>query len=160
MRPIRLAAVMAVFAFPAYAENVYDFAAHSGQHRTFAATLQATGIDRALGNRGPYTIFAPTDAAFSRLSDLGDLMRPDHREELVELLTCHMAPTQALAATLQPGQTRVVRTVGGCTLTMQRVGDEVMLRSAGGQSQRIAAADLQQSNGVVHVIDMLILPES
>ncbi|WP_136682819.1 fasciclin domain-containing protein [Falsirhodobacter xinxiangensis] len=156
MRPFRLAAAMILFAFPAVAENVYDFAAHSAQHRTFAATMHATGIDRALGNRGPYTIFAPTDAAFSRLSGLGQL----DREELVELLTCHMAPTQALAATLQPGQSRIVRTVGGCTLTMQRVGDEVLLRSSGGQSQRIAAADLRQSNGVVHVIDMLILPES
>ncbi len=158
MRNLSLvAAAFFAAASPALADNVYQFAAHSGQHRTFAATMQATGIDRALSNPGPYTIFAPTDSAFAS-HDLATLMRPDHREELVELLTCHMAPTEAVTAALATGQAQVIRTVGGCTLTLQRNANGLALRDQNGRIHKITAADLRQSNGVVHVVDSVIAP--
>lgn len=162
MRPLALAFAICVTAFPALANNVYEFAASSPQHRTFAATMQATGIDRALGNKGPYTIFAPTDSAFQALPSgaLSTLMRPDHREELVELLTCHMVPNEVLTAALASNQVMTIRTVGGCTLTLHRDGAALVVSDSGGHDHRIAAADLRQSNGVVHVVDSLIIPGS
>ncbi|QUS35426.1 fasciclin domain-containing protein [Falsirhodobacter algicola] len=151
MRVITFCAAM-LLAMPAAAANVYDFAATTPQLSIFAQKMRQTGIDRALANPGPYTIFAPTDAAAAKLSPSLD------RETLVQILTCHMAPTEVVSRALASGQSAVIRTVGGCRLTLTRTPSGLTLKDDAGRSHRIEAADLDQANGVVHIVDSLILP--
>ncbi|MCJ8139601.1 fasciclin domain-containing protein [Falsirhodobacter halotolerans] len=158
MRAVILSLVLAVLPFGAHAGNVFQFAEGTGQLSRFAAAMQQTGIDRALANPGPYTIFAPTNSAFSAMPNVA--MGAQGREKLVEILTCHMAPTQVVSSVLATGRPAVIRTVGGCRLTLYKNGSQLMVRDSAGRDHRIKAADLRQSNGVVHVIDTLILPST
>ncbi|WP_435171469.1 fasciclin domain-containing protein [Falsirhodobacter sp. 1013] len=151
MRWILLAATC-LMPLPSLAANVYDFAAETPGFTRFAALMRQTGIDRALSNPGPYTIFAPQDSAFAKLPAGLD------RERLVQILTCHMAPTRALTDVLATGRPAVVRTVGGCRISMYRTQDGIMLRDDAGREHRLTAADIPRSNGVIHTVDSLILP--
>jgi len=145
-------ALSCICATPAAAANVYDFAAQTPGFTRFASLMQQTGIDRALSNPGPYTIFAPDDAALNKLPSGLD------REKLVQILTCHMAPTKVLTNVLTTGARTTVRTVGGCNLTMYRTADGVMIMDDAGQRHHLLATDIMRSNGVVHRVDSLILP--
>ena len=145
-------ALACIAATPAAASNVYDFAAETPGFTRFASVMRTTGIDKALSNPGPYTIFAPNDAAMAKLPAGLD------REKLVQILTCHMAPSRVVTNVLSTGAKASVRTVGGCRLSMQRTADGVMVTDDAGRRHHLLATDILQSNGVVHAVDSLILP--
>ncbi|WP_164876065.1 fasciclin domain-containing protein [Falsirhodobacter deserti] len=137
---------------PAMAANVYEFAEETPGYGRFASLMQQTGIDKALGNRGPYTIFAPDDAALTSLPQGLD------REKLVQILTCHMTPSRVLTSTLSPGTEAVVRPVGGCRLWVRRTADGIVVRDDAGRQHRLTRTDIMQSNGVVHAVGSVIYP--
>ena len=156
MRAIMFSLILAAVPLGASAGNVHQLAETSNSLSQFASLMRQTGIDRALSNPGPYTIFAPTNAALRALPD--QARGPQGREKLVEILTCHMAPTEVVTSVLASGRPASIRTVGGCRLTLYRSGTALMIRDSAGRDHRIEAADVPQSNGVVHVVDPLILP--
>ncbi|WP_045389678.1 fasciclin domain-containing protein [Falsirhodobacter sp. alg1] len=145
-------------ATPVAAANVYEFAAGTPQLSQFASAMRSTGIDKALANPGPYTIFAPTDAAFAKMPR--SALSSNGREELVQILTCHMAPTALVENVLATGKPVAIRTVGGCNLVLYRSGSQLVVRDDTGRDHRVEAANLSQSNGTVNIVDSLILPAS
>ncbi|MDF1728387.1 MAG: fasciclin domain-containing protein [Sulfitobacter sp.] len=132
---------------------------------TLVAAVQAAGLVDTLAGEGPFTVFAPTNAAFGMLSEesLNALMMEENKAQLAQILTCHVVAAEAFAADIgkmiaDDGGAHDVPTVGGCTLSAYMDGDKVMLRDENGREATVTIADVDQSNGVVHVIDRVLLP--
>ena len=132
---------------------------------TLVAAAQQAGLVDTLASDGPFTIFAPTDAAFGKLSQdsVNQLMMDENRQQLAQILTCHVVAAEAFAADIgkmiaNDGGAHPVATVGGCTLTAYMDGDKIMLRDENGREATVTIANGDQSNGVVHVIDRVLLP--
>ena len=131
----------------------------SADHKTLANAVQAAGLTETLSGAQPYTLFAPTDAAFQKLpGGSGALLAPDAKGRLVALLTGHVVPGMVTAADLGRAIDRgkgkaELATVGGSTLAFSRDGDSILVTDAGGGQARITRADQLQSNGVVHDVD-------
>jgi uncharacterized surface protein with fasciclin (FAS1) repeats len=169
MRKIILAAALAAaFVTPALAEGtVVDTAVGSKDHTTLVAAVQAAGLVDTLKGAGPFTVFAPVNAAFEALpaGTVDTLLKPESKDQLTKILTCHVVPTQALAADVAKmiadgsGEAKV-KTVGGCELTAKLDGEKVMIMDEAGGMATVTAADLKGSNGVVHVIDKVLMPKS
>jgi uncharacterized surface protein with fasciclin (FAS1) repeats len=133
--------------------------------RILAAQLRAAELDQLLGGDGPYTLFAPTDAAFTRLapSISSELLAPQNRSALVALLRYHVVPgvlsIQQLTALMRAGGGRAtLTTLGGQPLTVTMTGDVVTLTSATGNRSYVEAADVAQINGVIHVVNGVLIP--
>jgi uncharacterized surface protein with fasciclin (FAS1) repeats len=133
--------------------HTLDAAMGVGSFDTFHAALRATGLSATLDRDGPFTVLAPTDEAFAALPDgtVDRLMRPEHRDELAELLRAHMLEGELRAADVI-GERREVQTLAGTTLTI----DSVAALDIGGASA--LALDIPATNGVIHVIDRVIVP--
>lgn len=134
-------------------KNIVETAASSGQFNTLVAALKAAGLDETLAGPGPYTVFAPDDAAFAKLPDgtVETLLKPGNKARLTEILTYHVVPgkvTSADVANLQEA-----KTVNGKMLAVRTQGDAVMINDA-----RVTQADIMTSNGVIHVVDAVIIP--
>ena len=133
--------------------DIVDTAVAAGDFSTLAAALQAGGLVNTLKSDGPFTVFAPTDAAFAKLpaGTVEDLLKPENREQLVAILTYHVVPGRVEAADVV--KLSSADTVNGDALSIRVDGDTVFVNDA-----RVVSADIDASNGVIHVVDTVILP--
>jgi uncharacterized surface protein with fasciclin (FAS1) repeats len=151
-----------VFAQPA---NIVGVAAGSPAHKTLVTAVQAAGLVDTLSGPGPFTVFAPTDAAFGKLpaGTVETLVKPENKATLTSILTYHVVPGKLTArdvvAAIQAGGGKAeVTTVQGGKLTATLMGQTVMLTDAKGGMAHVTTADLDASNGVIHVIDTVVMP--
>lgn len=133
--------------------DVVDLAAHTGQFNTLIAAVQAAGLEGVLRGDGPFTILAPTDEAFAKLPEgtVEDLLKPENLEKLKGILTYHVIPGNVYAKDVVAMNSG--KTVNGQEVTFKVEGDKVYADTA-----KIVKADVKASNGVIHIIDNVILP--
>lgn len=136
------------------ASLVSDVVSSSADHKTLAAALASAGLVETLQGAGPFTLFAPTDSAFAKLDPavLADLLKPENKDKLVQILTYHVVPGNIAAADAK-GATVDLVTVNQATLKVDGTGDVVKVGEA-----TVTQADVAASNGVIHVIDTVLLP--
>lgn len=149
-----LAAIPLVFgAVSAKAADIVDTAVSAGQFNTLVAAVKAAGLVETLKSDGPFTVFAPTDAAFAKLPSgtVEDLLKPENKEQLVAILTYHVVSGKIMSGDIA-GKTTMVKTVQGSKLSVNAT-DGVMVDTA-----KVISADIETSNGVIHVIDTVVLP--
>jgi uncharacterized surface protein with fasciclin (FAS1) repeats len=138
----------------AQGRDIVDTAVAAGQFKTLAAALTAAGLVPTLKGAGPFTVFAPTDEAFAKLpkGTVEDLLKPENKAKLTAILTYHVVPGKVMAADV--AAMKSAKTVQGGVLTILTKGDAVMVDSA-----RVAKTDVTASNGVIHVIDTVLMPK-
>jgi uncharacterized surface protein with fasciclin (FAS1) repeats len=143
-------AALSVTASTALAADIVDTAASAGQFKTLVAALEKADLVDTLKGAGPYTVFAPTDEAFAKLPKgaLEGLLTD--KAKLTAVLTYHVVPGKVMAADVKPGR---VKTVQGESLTVATKDDAVMVNDA-----RVIKTDIAASNGVIHIIDSVVLP--
>ncbi|MCV2869742.1 fasciclin domain-containing protein [Defluviimonas sp. WL0002] len=155
LKPLYLAAALAAPA-PLWAESadIVDTAVAAGGFETLAAALGAAGLVDTLKGEGPFTVFAPTDDAFAALpaGTVEDLLKPENKDKLVAVLTYHVVPGKVMSTDLSDGM--MAATVNGAEVTISTEGGAKV------DGANITAADIEASNGVIHVIDAVILPPS
>ncbi|WP_416907237.1 MAG: fasciclin domain-containing protein [Polymorphobacter sp.] len=159
-----LAAVALIAAVPA-AATVVDGAAGSPAHTTLVAAVKAAGLVETLSGTGPFTVFAPTNAAFAKLpaGTVETLLKPENKATLTSILTYHVVPgkiaaADVLAAIKAGGGKAELTTVQGGKLTGSIVDGKVILTDAKGGTSTVTATDIMESNGVIHVIDTVVMP--
>lgn len=150
---LALAASTAI-AFPAFAaeKDIVDTAVDAGSFGTLVAAVQAAGLVDTLKGEGPFTVFAPTDEAFAALpaGTVEDLLKPENKDKLTAILTYHVVPGKVMSTDLTNGMKAA---------TVQ--GGEVTIMTEGGvkvDNANVTAADIEATNGVIHVIDAVIMP--
>ena len=140
---------------PAWAadKDIVDTAVGAGEFKTLAAALQAAGLVSTLKGKGPFTVFAPTDAAFAKLpaGTVENLLKPENKQQLVDILTYHVVPGKLTAADVV--RLDEAKTVNGKMIDVQAAGGAVKVNNVS-----VTATDIAASNGVIHVIDRVILP--
>lgn len=146
-------------------KNIVENAVNSRDHTTLVAAVKAAGLVDTLLGPGPFTVFAPTNAAFEKLpaGTVDTLVRPENRATLTSILTYHVVPGRLsaadIAARAQAGGGRAtLTTVNGGTITVMRSGSGYAITDAKGGRSMITQADVNQSNGVIHVIDTVLMP--
>ncbi len=147
------------------AKTIVENAVNSPEHTTLVAAVKAAGLVDTLSGPGPFTVFAPTNAAFAELpaGTVQTLLRPENKAMLQSVLTYHVIAGRVTAADLASmikaggGQARLV-TVQGGTLTARMQGNRIILVDAKGGISRVTQANVMQSNGVIHVTDAVSLP--
>lgn len=164
-----LAALVALFASVslfAQTNDVVDIAIGSADHTTLVTAVKAADLVTTLKGNGPFTVFAPTNAAFGKLpaGTVESLLKPENKAQLAKILTYHVVSgnldAAAVTAAINAGNGKaVVKTVSGGSLTASIEGGKVKLTDESGNSAFVTAADLKGSNGVVHVIDAVVLPK-
>ena len=139
-------------------KDIVDNAAGSADHTTLVAAVKAAGLVETLKSAGPFTVFAPTNAAFDKLpaGTVNSLVTPEMKPTLTKILTYHVVPGRLTAGNLTPGQ--VLTTVQGEQLIVMKNGNGVMIKDAKGGMARVTTADVISSNGVTHVIDTVLMP--
>ncbi|WP_369811184.1 fasciclin domain-containing protein [Hymenobacter mellowenesis] len=139
-------------------KDIVDNAAGSADHTTLVAAVKAAGLVETLKSTGPFTVFAPTNAAFEKLpaGTVNSLLTPEMKPKLTAVLTYHVVPGRYTAGNLTAGQ--VLTTVEGETLTVMKNGNGVMIKDAKGGMARVTIPDVISSNGVTHVIDTVLMP--
>ena len=147
-------------------KNIVENAVNSKDHTTLVAAVKAAGLVETLQGPGPFTVFAPVNAAFDALpaGTVETLLKPENKDQLTKILTCHVVGAKALAADIQKmvaddGGMHEVKTVGGCNWTAKADGDKVTLTDENGNVANVTIANVEQSNGVIHVIDKVLLPK-
>jgi uncharacterized surface protein with fasciclin (FAS1) repeats len=186
MSPIRTrllvaAALMATVAGTAYAghheypmvggaamyptKTIVENAVNSADHTTLVAAVKAAGLVDTLSSPGPFTVFAPTNAAFGKLpaGTVDTLVKPENKATLTTILTYHVVPGRMTAADLgaaiaKGGGKATLTTAQGGTLTAWMKGKEVWLTDAKGGMSQVTQSDVGQSNGVIHVVDTVLMP--
>ncbi|MGO7452017.1 fasciclin domain-containing protein [Rhizobium ruizarguesonis] len=146
-------------------KNIVENTLDSSAHTTLVAAVRAAGLAETLQGKGPFTIFAPTDAAFGKLPSgtIEGLLRPENKALLTKILTCHVVSgeefTKTIAEMIKADNGEYdLQTVGGCVLQAKLSDGQVTLTSSGGTVAHVTAADLKQSNGVIQVIDNVLIP--
>lgn len=148
--------------------NIVENAANSADHTTLVAAVTAAGLVDTLSGPGPFTVFAPTDAAFAMLPEaaVADLMKPENKDQLAQVLTCHVVAADAMSPAIgqmimDDGGSHVVDTVGGCklTATINPDNNALQLTDENGTVATVTIPDVDQSNGVIHVIDAVLMPQ-
>ena len=141
-------------ALAAGTKDIVDTAVAAGNFKTLAAALQAAGLVDTLKGPGPFTVFAPTDEAFAKLpaGTVEELLKPENKEKLVAILTYHVVPGRVMAKDVM--QLNSAKTVNGKSVTIADRNGAVMVDNA-----KVVQADIAASNGVIHVIDSVILPQ-
>ncbi len=147
-------------------KNIIENALNSKDHTTLVAAVKAAGLAETLQGAGPFTVFAPTNEAFAALpaGTVDTLLKPENKDKLVKILTCHVVGAKAMAADVMKmvkddGGMHKVKTVGGCELTLKVDGNKVTVTDEAGGVANVTIADVEQSNGVIHVIDKVLLPK-
>lgn len=147
-------------------KNIVENAMNSADHTTLVAAVKAAGLVETLQSDGPFTVFAPTNAAFAKLPEgtVEKLLEPGMKDTLAKVLTCHVVSANAMSDAIQgmikdDGGMHPVPTVGGCTLQAKMMGDAIVLVDENGGKATVTIADVKQSNGVIHVIDAVLLPK-
>jgi len=161
-RMISLTALAALFVAGAAAgagthkktKDIVDTAVAAGSFKTLVAAVQAAGLAGTLKGEGPFTVFAPTDEAFAKLppGTLDELLKPENRAKLTAILTYHVVPGRVMASDV--AGLKSARTVNGQELTISAEGGSVTIDQA-----RVVKTDIVCSNGVIHVIDSVVLPK-
>jgi uncharacterized surface protein with fasciclin (FAS1) repeats len=141
-------------------KNIVENAVNSKDHTTLVAAVKAAGLVDTLSGKGPFTVFAPTNAAFAKLpaGTVDTLVKPENKATLTKILTYHVVAGKMNAADLKDGQK--LKTVEGEQLTVKVAGGKVTLTDAKGGTSTVTIADVNQSNGVIHVIDTVLMPAS
>jgi uncharacterized surface protein with fasciclin (FAS1) repeats len=136
-------------------KDIVDTAVAAGSFKTLATALQAAGLVETLKGQGPFTVFAPTDDAFAKLpaGTLADLLKPENKTKLQRILTYHVVPGRVTAADVV--KVRSAKAVSGDTIDIKADGGSVMVDNA-----RVTKTDITASNGVIHVIDAVMLPDA
>jgi uncharacterized surface protein with fasciclin (FAS1) repeats len=139
-------------------KNIVENAVHSKDHTTLVAAVKAAGLVDTLEGAGPFTVFAPTNEAFSKLpkGTVADLVKPENKATLTKILTYHVVPGKLEASDLTDGKT--LTTVEGEQLTVKRTGGKVYIVDAKGGMSRVTIPDVNQSNGVIHVVNTVLMP--
>ncbi|MEQ1769311.1 MAG: fasciclin domain-containing protein [Devosia sp.] len=181
LRALALGAMLSVSALAgvAYADNpmvggaamyedkdIIDNAVNSADHTTLVAAVQAAGLVDTLKGPGPFTVLAPTNEAFAALpaGTVDNLLKPENKDMLTKILTCHVIAAKALSTditkmAMDDGGTHEVTTVGGCKLQLSVADGVVSIKDENGGTAHVTIADVIQSNGVIHVIDAVLLPK-
>ena len=151
---VAVAASLALSAGAAKAANIVETAVAAGSFNTLVAAVQAAGLVETLSSPGPFTVFAPTDDAFAKLpaGTVENLLKPENKDQLIAVLTYHVIPGKVMSADIA-GKTLDVETVQGQTLMIDAT-DGVMVDNA-----TVVTADIAADNGVIHVIDTVVLPD-
>ncbi|RHZ99601.1 fasciclin domain-containing protein [Cereibacter sphaeroides] len=154
MRKTLLALSLGLLAAPAFAEtgDIVETASDAGSFATLLTAAEAAGLVDTLKGEGPFTVFAPTDAAFAALPEgtVEDLLKPENKEKLTEILTYHVVPGEVMSSDLTEGMTAGTVEGGALTVTLEG-GPKV-------NGVAISQPDVDASNGVIHVIDGVLMP--
>jgi uncharacterized surface protein with fasciclin (FAS1) repeats len=150
MKKYLVAAAVVAASLSAQAKDIVDTAVAAGNFKTLATALQAAGLVDTLKGPGPFTVFAPTDEAFAKVpkADLDALLKD--KAKLTAVLTYHVVPGKVMAADVKPG---AVKTVNGKSLTIATAGGVKV------DNAKVTATDIVASNGVIHVIDSVVMPK-
>ena len=148
-----------------HSKNIIQNAVNSKDHTTLVAAVKAAGLVETLSGQGPFTVFAPTNEAFAKLpaGTVETLLKPENKAQLTKILTCHVVAAEAMASAIKKmvkddnGEHKV-KTVGGCVFTAKLDGGKLVLIDGKGQMSHVSIADVKQSNGVIHVVDTVLLP--
>jgi uncharacterized surface protein with fasciclin (FAS1) repeats len=173
-----LAAILSAVAIPALAQvmvggapmyaskDIVDNAVNSKDHTTLVAAVQAAGLVPTLKGAGPFTVFAPTNAAFAALpaGTVDTLLKPENKPALTKVLTYHVVAgkmdSAALVKAVDAGGGKATLTeVSGGTLTVTKSGTMIMLSDESGGMAHVTIPDVVQSNGIIHVVDKVLLPK-
>ena len=150
-----LAAAASLFiAADSQAGDIVDVAASNKSFSTLVTAVKAAGLVETLKGEGPYTVFAPTDEAFAKLpkGTLENLLKPENKQKLVAILTYHVVPGKVMAKDVKSGK---VKTASGSSFKMK-----VSKKGVWVDNTKVVATDVKADNGVIHVIDAVILPKS
>lgn len=147
-------------------KNIIENAVNSQDHKTLVAAVKAAGLVETLSGPGPFVVFAPTDAAFSKLppGTVENLLKPENKAKLASILTYHVVSANAKAAAIRgmvadDNGAHPVPTVNGQKLTAKTNMGVITLTDANGRVAAVTIEDVVQSNGVIHVIDTVMLPK-
>ncbi len=178
LRAAALTAALSAIAFAAQAKNpmvggaamyanrnIVENAVNSRDHTTLVAAVKAAGLVGTLEGKGPFTVFAPTNEAFAALpkGTVDTLLKPENKDKLVKILTCHVVAADAMSKTVarmikEDGGEHDIKTVGGCVLKAKESMGKITLTDENGGVAHVTIADVKQSNGVIHVVDEVLLP--
>ena len=146
-------------------KNIIENAVNSKDHTTLVAAVKAAGLVETLSSKGPFTVFAPTNEAFAKLpaGTVEILVKPENKETLTKILTYHVVPGKISSKELMTwikknGGKYMAKTVQGEELTFWMKGQKLYVTDAKNNSAQITIADVNQSNGVIHVIDTVLMP--
>jgi len=152
LRTLVSAIAVGAFTLPAFAKDIVQTAQDNGNFGTLVVALKEAGLVATLKGAGPFTVFAPTDAAFAKIpKDQLDALLKD-KARLTKVLTYHVVPGNVMAKDVKPG---MVKSVEGQSITIKSEGGKVMVDNA-----VVTMTDVKADNGVIHVIDTVILPQS
>lgn len=147
-------------------KTIVENAVNSKDHTTLVAAVKAAGLVDTLSGKGPFTVFAPTNAAFDALpaGTVDTLLKPENKDQLTKVLTCHVVAADAMSSAIEKmikddGGMHDVKTVGGCVLKASEKNGMITLTDESGGTATVTIADVKQSNGVIHVIDKVLLPK-
>jgi len=154
-RNLLAAATVLALASPAVAADIVETAASNGSFTTLVAAVRAAGLVDTLKGTGPFTVFAPTDEAFKKLppGTVENLLKPENKAQLTKVLTYHVVPGKVMASDVK-GKT-TAKTVEGSAVAIDASSGAVKVDNA-----TVSKADVNASNGVIHVIDTVIMPKS
>ncbi|MGI8932328.1 MAG: fasciclin domain-containing protein [Sphingomicrobium sp.] len=146
--------------------NIIENAVNSADHTTLVAAVKAAGLVETLSGPGPFTVFAPTNAAFAKLpaGTVDTLVKPENKAMLTGILTYHVVPGTMTAAALSKaiadgGGSATLKTVAGGNLTATETGGRITLTDAKSGKSTVTQGDVIQSNGVIHVVDTVLMPK-
>ena len=146
-------------------KDIVDNAVNSADHTTLVAAVKAAGLVDTLKGAGPFTVFAPTNEAFAKLpaGTVDTLLKPENKDTLTKILTYHVVAGKmdgaAIKKAIKAGKgTATLTTVQGGTLTASMKGGKLILTDAKGGTAMVTIADVYQSNGVIHVVDSVLMP--
>jgi uncharacterized surface protein with fasciclin (FAS1) repeats len=139
-------------------KNIIQNAVNSKDHTTLVAAVKAAGLVDTLEGKGPFTVFAPTNSAFGKLpaGTVENLVKPENKATLSKILTYHVVPGRLEASDLTDG--KKLKTVEGEQLTVRKSGDKVTIIDSKGDSSTVTIPNVNQSNGVIHVVDTVLMP--
>jgi len=147
-------------------KNIVENAVNSKDHTTLVAAVKAAGLVDTLSGPGPFTVFAPTNEAFNKLppGTVDTLLKPENKATLTKILTYHVVPGKISSAELNTkikssSGKAMLKTVEGEELTAELSGDKIVLIDAKGGKSTVTIADVNQSNGVIHVVDTVLMPK-
>lgn len=147
-------------------KNIVENAVNSKDHTTLVAAVKAAGLVETLQGKGPFTVFAPTNEAFAALpkGTVETLLKPENKAQLTKVLTCHVVAVSAMSTAIEKmikddKGTHDVKTVGGCILKAKESMGKITLTDETGGAATVTIADVKQSNGVIHVVDKVLLPK-
>jgi uncharacterized surface protein with fasciclin (FAS1) repeats len=138
-------------------QSIVEIAAGNPEFSTLVSAVQAAGLEETLSGDGPFTVFAPTNAAFKALpaGTLATLLKPANKQQLADILTYHVVPAAVMAKDVEPGD---VTTVNGATFAVSTNDGGVTITDGKGGTAQVVKTDIAAANGVIHVIDAVLIP--